>query len=397
MFGAKLFVGVIFIILGAAFTASTALLIYEFQDMQVSTWLLMHSHLFLFFPVFGLVALAAFYLPATVFTHLYWTHVPYGRLRFTIGAIVAVAASFYFAYGLTLGSPRGLWELSPGILKADLGVPSNCGGTGPGAVACQRAPLMAAVNSLRTESQTRVGLSKFSRTCAPDPLLEEPEDRGKLRYCFPAQAMLNAVDCCRAQLAFRAQVSALYAEPKNRSDVARFDLAFMTIKAFFIIIVVFIGVLLVIWRHTLERLYPRQAIAIERSMLVGAASMLVWPMMDYAYHQTALALFGRLADGPHIRLSLIIGPWALLLLFYFLGRLGRKVERLGQVVGGFASLLAVFRYEQVNDWAVRLVGMGGAVWEIGVMVLIGLVGWVLLLMPYRGLQPRKPEPAFPLT
>jgi hypothetical protein len=397
MTGAKIFVGAIFVVLGVAFVASTALLVYEFQGMQVSTWLLMHSHLFLFFPVFGLVALAAFYLPATVFTHMYWTHVPYGRLRFTIGAAVAVAASIYFSYGLTLGSPRGLWELSPRVLKADVGVPSKCGEPGNGGIACQRAPLMVAVDSLRAESQTRVGLSKFSRTCAPDPLLEEAEDRAKLRFCFPAQAKLNAVDCCRAQSAFRGHVGALYADPKNRSDAARFDFIFMTLKAFFVIVVVFIGILLVLWRHTLERLYPTHAIAIERSMLVGAAAMLVWPMMDYAYHQTALSLFGRVADGPHIRLSLVIGPWALLLLFYFLGRLGRKVERLGQVVGGFASLLAVLRYEQVNDWAVRLVGMGGAVWEIGAMVLVALVGWVLLLLPYRGLKPPKSEPAFPLT
>jgi hypothetical protein len=352
--------------------------------------------LFLFFPVFGLVALAAFFLPAVVFTHLYWTIVPLGRLRFLFGTVVAVLASIFFAYNLSLGSPRGLWELSPRVLKADLGEPANCG-TAPGAPPCQRASLLTAMTSLRTESQTRIGLSKFSRTCVPDPLLEEADDRSKPRFCFPAQAKLNAVDCCRAQLAYRAHVGALYADPKNRSDVARFDLIFSTLKAFFIVIVVFIGALLVLWRHTLETAYPDKAFAIERSMLVGAAAMLVWPMMDYAYHQTALALFGRLADGPHFRLSLVIGPWALLLLFYFLGRLGRRIERIGQVAGGFASLIAVFRYEDVNDWAVRLVGTGGAVWEIGLMVAIAMIGWVLLRLPYRGLNPPKPEPATPLT
>jgi hypothetical protein len=396
MTGAKIFVGAVFTLLGAAFLASTALLIYEFQDLQISTWLLMNSHLFLFFPVFGLVALAAFFLPAVVFTHLYWTIVPHGRLRFMFGALVAVVASVFFSYNLSLGSPRGLWELSPRTLKADISEPANCG-TAPGAPACQRASLLGAMTSLRTESQTRIGLSKFSRTCMPDPLLEEAEDRAKLRFCFPALAKLNAADCCRAQLAFRAHASALYADPTNRSDLSRFDLLFSSLKAFFIIIVVFIGALLVLWRHTLEAAYPESAIAIERSMLVGAAAMLVWPMMDYAYHQTALSLFGRLADGPHFRLSLVIGPWALLLLFYFLGRMGRKIERVGQVAGGFASLLAVFRYEEVNDWAVRLVGTGGAVWEIGAMVAIALIGWVLLRLPYRGLSAPKPPQAAPLT
>ena len=205
---------------------------------------------------------------------------------------------------------------------------------------------MVTTNSLRDESQKRTGLSKFSRTCAPDPLLEEAEDRSKLRFCFPAQSMLNAADCCKIQLDFRSHIDALHADPRNRSDTARFDDAFLFLKTFFVIVVVAIGALLVLWRHTLEARYPENAIAIERSMLVGAAAMLIWPFMDYAYHQTALAIFGRLSDGPHLRLSLVIGPWALLLLFYFLGRLGRKIERVGQLGGGIASFIAVLRYEE---------------------------------------------------
>jgi hypothetical protein len=390
MTGAKVFVGSVFMILGAAFAASTATLIYEFQDLQPATWLLMHSHLYLFFPVFALVALAAFYLPATVFTHLYWTIVPHGKMRFTIGGVVVLAASLFFSLYLSQGSPRGLWELSPRVLMADTGAPVACG--------TAAAPIaLTTLNSLRKESQTRVGLSKFSRTCAPDPLLEETDERSKLRFCFPAQAMLNALDCCRVQLDFRTHIGTLYADPRNRSDAARFDTVFLFLKTFFVIVVVVIGALLVLWRHTLERVYTDKAIAIERSMLIGAAAMLIWPFMDYAYHQSALAIFGRLSDGPHLRLSLVIGPWALLLLFYFLGRLGRKIERLGQIGGGFASLLAVLRYEELNDWAVRLVGTGGAVWEIGAMVALALIGLLLLRIPYRGLQPRVVAPAPPLT
>ena len=385
MTGAKVFVGVVFATLGLSFLASTAMLIYEFQDLNPSTWLLMHSHLFLFFPVFGLVALAAFYLPATVFTHLYWTYVPFGKVRFIVGTGVVLAASLLFSLYLSQGSPRGLWELSPRVLIADRAAPRLCG-SAAAPIACQRASAMVTTTSLRDESQKRTGLSKFSRTCVPDPLLEEAEDRSKLRFCFPAQSMLNAADCCKIQLDFRAHIVALYYDPRNRSDTARFDDTFLFLKTFFVIVVVAIGALLVLWRHTLEARYPDNAIAIERSMLVGAAAMLIWPFMDYAYHQSALAIFGRLADGPHLRLSLVIGPWALLLLFYFLGRMGRKIERVGQLGGGIASFIAVLRYEELNDWAVRLVGTGGAVWEIGAMVALALVGWVLLRIPYRGLQ-----------
>ena len=53
--------------------------------------------------------------------------------------------------------------------------------------------------------------------------------------------------------------------------------------------------------------------------------MLFWPAMDYGYQQTANVLFGRWGSaGPQLRLSLVIAPWALLLLFYFLTRLGKK-------------------------------------------------------------------------
>ena len=71
MTGARIFVAVVFIALGAAFLASTALLILEFQELDWLTLVVAHSHLFLFFPVFGLLALIAFYLPSVVLTHLY--------------------------------------------------------------------------------------------------------------------------------------------------------------------------------------------------------------------------------------------------------------------------------------------------------------------------------------
>ena len=55
--------------------------------------------------------------------------------------------------------------------------------------------------------------------------------------------------------------------------------------------------------------------------------------MDYAYSQAMETLSGRATDALEVRLSLIIGPWALLLLVFFLARMGRKIERLGQLAG----------------------------------------------------------------
>ena len=54
----------------------------------------------------------------------------------------------------------------------------------------------------------------------------------------------------------------------------------------------------------------------------------------------------------------MIAPWALLLLFYFLRRLGKQGEMIGQIAGVVTAAVAVLRYEELNDWAVRLLGIG---------------------------------------
>jgi hypothetical protein len=97
--------------------------------------------------------------------------------------------------------------------------------------------------------------------------------------------------------------------------------------------------------------------------------------MDYGYQQTVNVLFGRQVDGPQLRLSLVLVPWALLLLFYFLRRLGKEGELVGQISGVVFAGVAVLRYEQLNDWVVRLFGVGADRW-----VLTGLIAIVLVAL-----------------
>ena len=66
-------------------------------------------------------------------------------------------------------------------------------------------------------------------------------------------------------------------------------------------------------------------------------------------------------------MSLVIAPWALLLLFYFLRRLGKQGEMVGQISGVVFAGVAVLRYEQLNDLVGRLFGIGADEW-----MLIGL-------------------------
>jgi hypothetical protein len=389
MTGARIFVGVVFVAIGACFIASSAVLINEFRDTGWFTMVVAHSHLFFFFPVFGILALAAFYLPSVVFTHLYWTHLRFGRVRFLIGLIAVAALTGGVGWWLD-AKPRAIWEVSPRALAADKGDPAGCAGTATSV--CRRAPIFETLVALREEGRKRVGLSKFARSCNADPMLEVPDEMQKLRYCFPAKAMLQAAACCSAQTRYADAVARLEADPRQRSHTAELEGYFLHVKIFFVLIVVAIGALLAMWRNKLDLHYKESIPAIERGVIIGAFAMLFWPMMDYGYQQTANVLFGRNDAGPQFRLSLVIAPWALLLLFYFLRRLGKQGEIIGQVSGVVAAGVAVLRYDALNDWAVRLLGVGTNEYILAVMFAVAIAGFIALVWPWRLDQIARSKP-----
>lgn len=381
MTGAKIFVTTVFVCLGLIFLASSAIFVHEFSSSALQPLLMMHSHLFVFFATLGLLALAAFRLPATVLTHFYWHRVKYGPLRYLLGLFAVIAATAYFSYGLLTQPDRSVWELSPPVHQATRSDPPNCGTPGvsntPGII-CRRASTLAAVEQLRSAATQRIGLSDFARICKPDPLMEVPDTFIKERYCFPALGKLSGSNCCDTQKRFSQVIDQQWTQPDNRSMSSNFDLIALPAKTFFIIVLLVIGVLLVIWRRTLDRAYPSLAPAIERSLFIGALAMLLWPAMDYAYLTAMQTLTGRWSGQPELRLSLVIAPWALLILMYFLARMSRKIERMGQLVGAAASIVAVLRYEQLNDWAVRFVGIGAPIWSVAVLAVTSLIGYAIL-------------------
>jgi hypothetical protein len=363
MIGARIFVAIAFVVLGAAFIASTGLLIFEFQELDWLTMVVAHSHLFLFFPVFGLLALVAFYLPSVVLTHLCWNHLPYGKARFVVGVLVLAALAYVFAASLDK-EPRAIYEVAPYALAADRGDPAK-----------GRVPILDALGTLRDTAQQRFGLASFGRSCVRDPLLEIPDEMLKERYCFPAKKNLTGEACCAVQSAFAKAVSRLQRDPETRSFSAEMDrLLLLPIKTLFILVVVAIAVLLAFWRDRIDRLYADRIASLERGVIIGGFAMLFWLAMDYGYQQTANVLFGRMTAGPQLRLSLVLVPWALLLLFYFLRRLGKQGELIGQISGVVFAGVAVLRYEQLNDWVVRLFGIGAAGWLLAVLIAIPLIG-----------------------
>jgi hypothetical protein len=380
MVGARIFVAIAFVVLGASFIASTGLLIYEFRDLDWLTMIVVHSHLFLFFPVFGLLALTAFFLPSVVLTHLYWNHIPYGRARFVAGLVVIASLAYGLAWSLD-AEPRAIYEVSPRALSAD-----------NGDAAKGRVPILQALTDLRKTAQHRFGLASFGRSCVRDPLLEVPEEMLKERYCFPARKKLAGEACCAVQAAFANAVSRLEHDPATRSRSGMYDeLAFLPLKTFFILVVVAIAVLLAIWRDRIDQHYGDAVPKLERGVIIGGFAMLFWLAMDYGYQQTANVLFGRQVAGPQLRMSLVLVPWALLLLFYFQRRLGKQGELAGQISGLVVAGVAVLRYEQLNDWVVRLFGIGADRWVLAGLIAIVLAGLFALFWLRRpGIYASRP-------
>ena len=378
MTGARIVVALAYLILGASFIASTGLLIHEFQGSDWQSIVIAHSHLFVFFPLLGVLVLAAFYLPSVVFTDLYWRHLKFGKVCFLIGLVVLAAISYGVDRWLDVGA-HDLWKVSPRALAADQGDPAGCSG---GNAECRRAPLLATLANVREAGQKRIGLSKFARSCKTDALLEVPEEQDKERHCFPANARLKAAACCEAQHRFASEVQRLSADPGARSLIATYDMIFLPLKIFFVLLLIAMGLLLSAWRNKLDQHYRDIMPAVERGVIVGAFAMLLWPVMDYGYQQTANVLYGRDSD-LQLRLSLVFAPWALLLLFYFLQRLGKQGEMVGQIAGVVTAAVALLRYEELNDWAVRLLGVGAHWWAIAALAGFAVIGLAALVVPWR--------------
>jgi hypothetical protein len=377
MTGARVFVGIGFLILATSFIASTGVLIYEFASIDWLTMILAHSHLFLFFPLLGTLGLVAFYLPSVVFTHLYWTHLPGGKVRLLLG-IVAIGALSLGVFWYLDAKPRHAWEVSPAALGTDKGETLRCSGDGQ---ICHRVPITDALANLRLDAQDRLGLWPFGRNCSVDPLLELPNDMQRLRWCFPAKAMLGGVACCQVQARFAKVIASMQADPSTRSLSGKLDAYFLPFKIFFVLIVVLIGGLLAVWRSKLDEHYQALIPSIERGIIVGAMAMVAWALMDYGYQEVADALFGRWTEGLPIRLSLVVGPWTLLLLFYFLRHLEKYSAVIGQISGAVIAAVYVLRYESVNDWSVLLLGIGASPLSIALLAAMSFAGVLWIIWP----------------
>jgi hypothetical protein len=395
MTGSRIFVTLVFSVIGLAFLSMLGGLVNEFGGPDPlnakADWLAMatlYSHHFLFFPVLGIFTLACFFIPACVFVDMYWRVVHFGRLRLVIGALAVAAASYYVAGILQDGTPA-IWQLKPQVLQADQGAPEACSPyrrpeislctdcslpPRPVPDVCRsRQPLLKSLRDIREVSQNSIGLAAFVRQCELSPLIEADPAQSALRYCFASGKLTDTQTCCASQKDFNTTLAELYANPVNRSTLDRIHHATLPIFLFFMLVLLVIGGLLVARRNAVDSYYGDWVIRLERGVMLGALTMVVWPLTNHAFVASSGVLYGTGTRSTYVSLapifSVLFGIWALLILFYFYRKAEKDAEGAGKAFGVIASVLTVLNYPQIISYSERYLG-AGAGWEVLTLVVV---------------------------
>jgi len=385
--GVRLFVFAVFLALGLSFIAPTAALVWEFHDAGWLTIATFYSHLFIFFPTFGVVTLFAFYTPACVFTDMYMRWVRHGRMRYAVGFVVVALVSWVAASWLGSSRERSIFEIAPSALTADAGDPAGCGGT----TQCRRLSVLAAATNVRSVSQQRMGLTDLARSCRADPLVETQETMAsRKRFCFASTPLIAGAplatdeECCAAQRSLVEAIQKMHEPVQQRSITGRVHHATLVGKLFFMLILLVISILLAARRRSLERHYSTFLPGIERGVLIGAAAMVIYPIMSHAFLQSADLLYGSAAEGGYRAMApyftFAFGAWAMLLLFFFYILLDKEMQALGRMAGVIGGGIAVLKYELIIDVFVRVFGSGATFATLALLTGAAAVAIIALFM-----------------
>ena len=380
---------ILFTVLGLSFLAEPGILMWEFWAQGWFTIATHDSHLFLFFPTLGLVALAAFYVPALALTDMYWQHVRYGRARFAAGFAVLAGLSWFIAGTMNSSPFRPIWDIAPRVLQADKTQPPGCGP--PPAQPCQRVALMQSLYAVRKVSRTHFGLKDFIRQCENDPLIEPSDQADPKRFCFASTplsdtpVMSTTKDCCDAQKRLKDTILELSDPPDQRSITSVVHAVLLPLKVFFLLLLAAISVLLALRYQGVARHYKRDIGRIDLGVVIGAGAMLFFPLMSQGFVQTADALYGTSQNAgfkPIVNaMSVAFAAWALLLLMFFYRRHDRDLELLGKMAGVVASAIAVLKYDLLIALVTRYLGSGAGIPTIVGLLIASAAAVLLLLSP----------------
>ncbi|MGF1649332.1 MAG: hypothetical protein ACFCUN_02660 [Hyphomicrobiaceae bacterium] len=378
--GAHTFVAIVFVALAFSFIATTVSLALEFKDAGWLNMLAIDSHLFLFYPTFGIIALVAFYLPAVAFVDHYWRSVSLGKLRFLAGLLALVWVANAVS-GYILDTPnRSVWELKPEVLLADTGQPETCGASGD--QTCDRLPLLPAIENLRKLATTDVTLADFVRDCSERRLIERHTLAEPRRYCVVTTRFSQRPDlvddatCCAAQQSLVDEIMRLHADPANRSVTAQVHAALLPLKVFFLVMLFAISLLLSLHFDAVAKAYSNRLLAIEIGLIIGTIATLFFPLMAQAFVQSLKVFAGEAGRGAFSMmvpwLSAGFGLWTLLNIVYFL-RDDKKAELLAKVGSGVLGLLALLKYDVVVSYLVWIIGNSATVIALTILAILTII------------------------
>jgi hypothetical protein len=394
----RIFVLFVFLIFALAFFAHTILFAWEFWHTNWFEIASITSTVFVFFPTFGIIALVAFFIPATVLVDMYRRHAKLGGLRFAAGVAVLAVVSCWIGAELAARN-RGVYMLAPQSLIADAGDPTGCA---TGESACERLPLLNVVANVHRISASRFGLATFVHSCDADPYLDTPVNEQK-RFCFASTPLPSSpkskpqlstsADCCHSQELLQEAIATRYAESSNRSISGQLYQPFMTLKVFFLFVALSINLLLVLHHHRLESQYSPIMHQVEVCIIVATAAMLFYPLMYQADIQTLDALYGT-ANRPLVRslgptLSFLFGAGALLVVLFFYRRHDKRVEQLGKMGGIVAGAVAVIKYDQVIAIVQRVMGSGSSLISFVVITVASVASVIALKTGLVALRRRR--------
>lgn len=399
--GSRAFVFLVFLTLAVSFWATTSMLYIEFSGeternvFNGALWFTLLTHysdLFIFFPLFGTVALIAFYIPACAFVDMYWNiarqqddPIPNSRIRFVFWFVLLCAFSFFISLGIQNGSERSLWQLTPNVLATDKG--DGCGEDD-----CARVSFRDGLENIRRLSRVRGTITDLSRVCQPDNFVSPPLTPPRDRYCAAStnfqgeggdlQGRWKPNDaCCLAQQNFDAAVKASHDDPANRSRTHELQKHLWPLNIFFLLTLMAMSVLLALRRPRIEKFYADCARQIDSGVIVGVMAMAFLVIMNRGFLEATQLLHGvkgaaSFHRGPDT-FMVLFSIWALLILFSFVHPANKQAELTSRFLGVAFSVLFVFNADTVTNYGLRYLGAGAGIRSV---IGLGVIAMLLLVL-----------------
>lgn len=391
-FASKFIVSVIFALILVAFFAPTALLVHDFQPQQTwLTFLATDSHLFFYFPTFGLIALVAFFLPALIAFDFYWQHTKLGKARALFIIALAFAASGLSATAILSTANKPAWEIVPAAFYADRGEPSGCAQSGT----CERLPVLDAYTNLRKVGQDRGNLKPFVRICSVDTWIDRRIQIGPERLCIASNMatrepkLASDQACCAAQARLVYAINTARANPEtgglakfsgtplrilqrrdhtpNRSLTADVHALALPFKLFFFFALLLVSAVISINFKKIKQHYDTHMGGIELGLLIGTPAVLFFPLMSQAFLFGNEALFGDIGHGFFSRLvpwiSFAFGLWTMLILLFFYRGRSKQSEIAAKIIGASVGVITLIKYEAIIALLMKIIGVG-ADWTV---------------------------------